>query len=139
MMAHDPFGGLSKLRPKSEEKPKEPAMKAEGADGAKTHTIEEHGDGTFTSHMHGGEPMQHPHHLHLMAHIGHHVTGGDKHHVVHHDGMEAHSHSMYEDGQHEDHEGEDSHGALDKFLGEEAQEPEHQGAEAEESPALGGM
>jgi hypothetical protein len=46
-------------------------------------------------------------------------------------GMVSHSHSINEEGQHEDHgeanSAEEAKGALGKFLGEEGEEPEHQG------------
>jgi hypothetical protein len=81
----------------------------------------------------------------MLAHLGHKVTDGDKHHIVHHDGIAAHSHSIDEQGQHTDH-GEhntanEAREAMDKFLGEESEEPQHQHGEAEneEGPALGGM
>jgi hypothetical protein len=152
-MARDGFDGLGKMR--KGEKPaytptpmgeKKPPMAGGGGEGGgeKQHTVTEHADGHFTSQMHGGEPMEHPNHLHLMAHMGHHITGGDKHHVVHHDGMEAHSHSVDESGEHMDHEGnsaDDAKMALDKFLGEEAQEPAHQdgGEQNNSEPEYGGL
>jgi hypothetical protein len=81
----------------------------------------------------------------MLAHLGHKVTDGDKHHIVHHDGIAAHSHSIDEQGQHTDH-GEhntanEAREAMDKFLGEESEEPQHQHGESEneEGPALGGM
>ena len=149
-MARDGFDGLGKMRkgekPEYKPKPMESMAKpaAETGDGGeKTHTITEHGDGHFSSQMHGGEPMEHPDHLHMMAHMGHHITGGDKHHVVHHDGMEAHSHSIDETGEHEDHQGnsaDEAKMALDKFLGEESQEPAHQDGEQQNSePEYGGL
>src|SRR5271170_7855445 len=87
-------------------------------------TITHHADGTHTSEMHGGEAMQHPDHKHLMAHIGHHLTGGDAHKVVHHDGMEAHSHMVDEQGQHQDMEGDaPMDGGMDEQGGQEEQQP----------------
>lgn len=139
-MAKDGFDGLGKMRkgerPAYEPKPKEGAMsQADGhhEGGESTTTITHHADG---SHSVDGE--HHPDHLHMLAHLGHKVTGGDKHHIVHHDGMAAHSHSIGEDGQHEDHGEEDAHGALSKFMGEEQQEPQQQG-EQESEPEYGGM
>ena len=92
-----------------------------------------------------GTREEHPDHLHMLAHLGHKVTDGDKHHIVHHDGIAAHSHSIDEQGQHTDH-GEhntanEAREAMDKFLGEESEEPQHQHGEEEneEGPALGGM
>jgi hypothetical protein len=120
--------------------------KVDGEGGETQTTITHHADGTHTSEHQDGTREEHPDHLHMLAHIGHHVTGGDKHHVVHHDGMSAHSHSIGEDGQHDDHaesnSADDARGALDKFLGEEAQEPEHQhGGEEDQQqePQYGGM
>ena len=147
------MGGLSKMGNETEKTPKPkmaekepPAGKPdEGGGETKTHTVTEHPDGHMTSAMHGGEPMEHPDHMHLLAHMGHQMTGGDKHHIVHHDGMQAHSHSIGEDGQHsetQDHNSADeAKSALDQFLGEEAQEPQHQGGALEQAaaPAYGGM
>jgi hypothetical protein len=81
----------------------------------------------------------------MLAHLGHKVTDGDKHHIFHHDGISAHSHSIDEAGNHEDHgehnTADEAKGALDKFFGEEAQEPQHAHGEEEneEGPSLGGM
>ena len=122
-----------------------PKVAGEGDEaGTKTHTIEEKPDGTFESHMNDGTAAEHPDHLHLLAHLGHQLTGGDKHHVMSHDGMTATSHMIHEDGQHEGPEehnsAEEAKQALDKFFGEEAAEPAHQeGGEEEAEPAYGGM
>jgi hypothetical protein len=98
----------------------------------KTHTITEHADGSHTSTMHDGTETHHPDHLHMMAHLGHHITGGDAHHVMHHDGMSAKSHMIHEggehDGPHEHNTADEAKQSLDKFFGEEAKEPEHWGA-----------
>jgi hypothetical protein len=133
---------------------KKPAAKmatTEGMDGAghdngeeKISTITHHADGTHTSQMHGAEPEEHPDHLHLMAHIGHSLSGGDAHHVMHHDGMEAHSHMVNEGGEHEDggshNTADEAKQSLDKFFGEEAEEPEHEHEDDEEEmPVHGGM
>jgi hypothetical protein len=144
-MARDGLDGLGKMRKgeKPEYKPKpmdggkkEDSMEGGDAGGSKT-VIEHHPDG---SHSVDGEHM--PDHLHMMAHIGHKVTG-DRHHVVHHDGMVAHSHSINEDGQHEDHgehnSADEARMALDKFMGEEAQEPQHQQDGEDSEPEYGGM
>ena len=149
-MARDGFDGLGKMRggernssyipkPHGETKPHESTEEQEKSDGGsdQIHEVHDHGDGTFHT--------EHPDHLHMLAHLGHHVTSGDKHHIVHHDGIAAHSHSIDEQGQHTDH-GEhntanEAREAMDKFLGEESEEPQHQHGEAEneEGPALGGM
>jgi hypothetical protein len=151
-MARDGFDGLGKMRkgekPAYEPKPKEgtePRPEQERSGGEKTHTWTEHGDGTHTTRMHDGSEEHHENHLAAMAHMGHHVTGGDRHHVVHHDGMAAHSHSIDEQGQHMDHgehnSADEAKQALDQFLGEEAQEPAHQHEEENEGegPVMGGM
>ena len=159
-MARDGFDGLGKMRggernssyvpkPHGETKPSEgkkaDSMEGGDAGGEKTHTITEKGDGSLHSRMHDGTEEEHPDHLHLLAHLGHQITGGDKHHIVHHDGIAAHSHSIDEQGQHEDHgthnTANEARQAMDKFLGEEAQEPQHQGGgeENEEGPVMGGM
>jgi hypothetical protein len=156
-MARDGFDGLGKMRggernssyipkPHGETKPHEGTKEQEASDGGseQVHGVHEHGDGTFHTEHPDGTREEHPDHLHLLAHLGHHLTGGDKHHIVHHDGMAAHSHSIDEQGQHEDHgehnSADEAKGALDKFLGEEAQEPQHQHEEEdEEGPVMGGM
>jgi hypothetical protein len=134
-MAKDGLDGLGKMR-KGEKaeytpKPKEGGMEKPEHEAGSSTTIEHHPDGT---HSVDGEKM--PDHLHALAHIGHKITGGDKHHIVHHDGMEAHSHSIHEDGTHEPHQ-EDAHSALDKFMGE-SQEPEREQMQ-ESQPEFGGM
>src|SRR5215472_9015672 len=106
-----------------------------------TSTITHHADGSQTSQMHGGEETHHPDHKHLMAHIGHHLSGGDAHHVTHHDGMEAHSHTVHEDGTHEPHEG-DPHESLDAMMqGGNAMGDQGQEADGmqEHEPTYGGI
>jgi hypothetical protein len=157
-MARDGFDGLGKMRggernssyipkPHGETKPHESTEKQEKSDGGsdQIHEVHDHGDGTFHTEHPDGTREEHPDHLHMLAHLGHKVTDGDKHHIVHHDGIAAHSHSIDEQGQHTDH-GEhntanEAREAMDKFLGEESEEPQHQHGEAEneEGPALGGM
>ena len=145
-MARDGLDGLSKMRrgerPEYKPKPMEgkPAEEHEG--GGDVHSIHDHGDGSFHTEHPDGTKEEHENHLAALTHTAHKITGGDKHHMVHHDGMASHSHSIGEDGQHEDHgEGnsaDEARSALDKFLGEEAQEPMHQG-EQESEPEYGGM
>jgi hypothetical protein len=119
------FPGKSETKkPAAEPMTEKPTGGEEG-----TSTITHHADGTHTSQMHGGEEMKHPDHLHLMAHIGHHLTHGDAHHVMHHDGMEEHHHSVEESGEH--HDGE-LHGD-----GEAMQEQPME--EHEMAPTYGGM
>ena len=134
-------------KPHSETKPHESTEEQEKSDGGsdQIHSVHDHGDGTFHTEHPDGTREEHPDHLHMLAHLGHKVTDGDKHHIVHHDGIAAHSHSIDEQGQHTDH-GEhntanEAREAMDKFLGEESEEPQHQHGEAEneEGPALGGM
>lgn len=155
-MARDGFDGLGKMRggernssfiskPHSFGEEKKEGSSESGEAGEKIHEVHEHGDGTFHTEHPDGTREEHPDHLHMLAHVGHHVTGGDKHHVVHHDGISAHSHSINEEGEHDDHgesnSAEDAKGALDKFLGEEAEEPAHQHGqeEHEQGPVMGGM
>jgi len=147
------MGGLSKLGGSEMERKPKPESMSKGKDdvsgepdetGTKTHTIEEHPDGHLETHMHDGTAETHPDHLHMLAHIGHHLTGGDKHHVAHHDGMAIHTHGIHEsgehDGPHEHNTAEEAKESLGKFFDEEAQEPAHQGGEgAEAMPAYGGM
>jgi hypothetical protein len=145
-MAQDFSGGIGKHQAMQSQMDsmRKPAPKemAKPAGGEKQHQITEHGDGSYTSHMDGKEE-KHPDHLHMLAHIGHHVTGGDKHHIAHHDGMGMHTHGIHEDGQHEEtqeHGSADEAGeGLKQFMGE-GEEQEPQGSEgSEESSPLGGM
>ena len=157
-MARDGFDGLGKMRggernssyipkPHSETKPHESTEEQEKSDGGsdQIHEVHDHGDGTFHTEHPDGTREEHPDHLHMRAHLGHKVTDGDKHHIFHHDGISAHSHSIDEAGNHEDHgehnTAEEAKGALDKFFGEEAQEPQHAHGEEEneEGPVMGGM
>ena len=157
-MARDGFDGLGKMRggernssyipkPHSETKPHESTEEQEKSDGGsdQIHNVHDHGDGTFHTEHPDGTREEHPDHLHMLAHLGHKVTDGDKHHIFHHDGISAHSHSIDEAGNHEDHgehnTADEAKGALDKFFGEESEEPQHQHGESEneEGSALGGM
>lgn len=102
----------------------------------KVTTVHDHGDGTFHTEHHDGSREEHPDHLHMLAHLGHHVTDGQKHHVIHHDGMTMHSHGVHEDGQHEgthDHENiEELKDSMSKFLDEEGKEGTENGSEYDE-------
>ena len=157
-MARDGFDGLGKMRggernssyipkPHGETKPHESTEEQEKSDGGsdQIHEVHDHGDGTFHTEHPDGTREEHPDHLLMLAHIGNKVTDGDKHIIFNHDGISAHSHSIDEAGNHEDHgehnTAEEAKGALDKFFGEESEEPQHQhgGEENEEGPALGGM
>lgn len=133
--------GLSMMAPKAPDVKKPMAPKVDGEHGdegdVKTHSITEHPDGHFESEM-DGEHTEHPDHMHLMAHIGHHVTGGDAHHVVHHDGMEAHSHMVHEGGEHED-GGNDPHASLDKMMGGHGEGEPQEAEQSEPEPSYGGM
>lgn len=133
--------GLSKMAPKVPDV-KKPAVKMptnEGESGNEEHitTITHHADGTHSMSSHG-EESEHPDHLHMLAHLGHHVTGGDAHHVTHHDGMEAHSHMVHEGGEHED-GGDNPHESLDKMLGADSEHEAEPEDEQESAPAYGGM
>lgn len=146
--------GLSKLAPKFASKPNPGAAKitetpkvgGEGEGDMKVHTIHEHPDGHFETHMHDGTHTEHPHHLHLMAHIGHHITGGDKHHVAHHDGMGITTHGVHESGEHDGpHEHADAEEAarhMHGFMGgEDGMDDGHASEEESEEmePSYGGM
>jgi hypothetical protein len=146
------MGGLSKMgteadkmpKPMAEPKEKPLGAKDEDGGGEKTHTLTEHGDGSMTSRMHDGTETKHPDHLHAMAHMAHHITGGDKHHMAHHDGMSTHSHSIDESGQHnETHENaspEEAGQELASAMGDGQGEPSDGGQQAEpQQPAYGGM
>ena len=103
--------------------------------GGESTTIEHHPDG---SHTMDGET--HPSHLHLMAALGHKLTG-DKQHVAHHDGMQIHTHGISEMGEHQEggshNSAEDAKEAMGNFFNEEAQEPEHQHGAPEPQHAMG--
>lgn len=125
------MGGRGKMMGKPE--PKEGKVEGEHQEGEeKTHTITEHGDGSMTSKMHDGAEEHHPDHLHMLAHLGHQVTGGDKHHIAHHDGMNTHTHGIHESGEHSEtqtHESpEEASSAMGQFMGDEDQqeEPQHE-------------
>ena len=133
-----------KMAPKMSGKP-EPKGKVEGekpdqgetARNTESTTIEHHPDG---SHTMDGET--HPSHLHLMAALGHKLTG-DKHHVAHHDGMAIHTHGITEMGEHQEggshNSAEEAKEAMGQFMDEEAQEPQHQhGPEEQEPASIGG-
>ena len=120
----------------------------ETAEGGKSLTVHDHGDGTFHTEHHDGTPEeQHPDHLHMSAHVAHHMEPEKKHFHTAHDGFEHQSHGVHEDGTHEGtdtHEDTDSlKGGMDKFLGAEQGEMKGNfgdtGSEQEEKSPLGGM
>ena len=149
-MAQDFSGGMGshkKMQGQMDQlrKPTAPGVKEPGKMGGqeKTHTITEHADGSMTSKMHDGAEEQHPDHLHMLAHVGHHITGGDKHHVAHHDGMAIHTHGIHEDGNHEEtqqHGSADEAGqSLTSMMGGDDEAPQQE-AEGQSEPApMGGM
>lgn len=102
----------------------------EGEDGVMTHEIHQHPDGHLVTRMHDGTETEHPDHLHMMAHVGHHITGGDGHHVLHRDGVSVRGHSIQESGEHsetqEHNTAEEAKDAVGKFFDEEASEPAHE-------------
>ena len=129
------MGSKPPMKGKPAPKPKEGKVEGEKPDAQpqgeeSTTTITHNADGTHTM---DGET--HPDHLHLMAHLGHKLTG-DKHHVAHHDGMNIHTHGVHESGEHEETQShntaEEAKEAMGNFFNEEAQEPEHQ-----HEPAMG--
>ena len=122
-MAPKMSGEKSKPEPKGKVEGEAPDQ---GEHAGNTTTIEHHPDG---SHTMDGET--HPSHLHVMAALGHKLTG-DKHHVAHHDGMAVHSHGVTEMGEHQ----EGTHGSaeeagqhLTQFMGDgdeqQQEEPQH--------------
>lgn len=116
----------------------------EQEEGAEKTTIHHHDDGSFhVEHADGSKSDSLPSHLHVAAHIAHHLSGGDAHHVTHHDGIGFASHGVREGGEHEGPEqhntADDAKEALGRFFNEEAQEPEHQhGGEEEPSASMAG-
>ena len=144
------LGGFGKLHSEAKKPAKDGSMKGEekpeheqthGAEGEeKTTTITHHADGTHTME-HDGESSDHPHHMHLASHLAHKLSGGDAHHVTHHDGMEAHSHTVDEQGEHADHEG-DPHESLAAMMGGGMQDEGAMGEQHPEhpmEPTYGGM
>lgn len=123
---------LQDLMPKGEgvSAPKAPGIKAPGmkggGEGVKVHEIHEHPDGHLETHMHDGTHTEHPDHLHALAHIGHHISGGDAHHIAHHDGFAFRGHGITPEGEHgetHDHDNlEDLKSSMDEFLAEEGKE-----------------
>jgi hypothetical protein len=129
--------GLNRLAPdaadtkKGAEKPM-PKGGVSGEKGEEQTTITHHGDGTHTTQHADGSSEEHPDHLHMLASLGHKITGGDKHHIAHHDGGGAVTeHGINEDGEHYD--GEDQDG------GEGGDEAGGRGAGDREEPSYGGM
>jgi hypothetical protein len=130
--------------PKEGKKDEPAGVEGEGDSQIQTHTVERHPDGHLVSKLHDGTETEHPDHMHMLAHLGHHMTGGDKHHIAHHDGMEVHSHGIHEDGQHD---GPHSHGSgmeagqhMGQFMdGQGGGEQMAQEGEPEQEPAYGGM
>ena len=125
--------GKEAPKPKGEVK----GEKGDGAgDAESSTTITHHADG---SHSIDGE--HHPTHLHMLAALGHKVTGGDKHHIAHHDGMAIHTHGIHESGEHagpmSHNSAEEAKEALGQFMDEEAQEPAHQHGGQEEAEPMG--
>jgi hypothetical protein len=128
--------GLSKLgggnlpdRTKGGQKPTPKGFTA-GQKGDEQQTvITHHADGTHSTQHADGSSEEHPDHLHLLASIGHKVSGGDKHHIVHHEaGGDKTEHGINEDGTHYD--GADT-AASD---GTETEQPEE-----ENEPSYGGL
>ena len=128
-MAPKMGGEKSKPEPKGKVEGEKPDQ-GEHAGNTESTTIEHHPDG---SHTMDGET--HPSHLHLMAALGHKLTG-DKHHVAHHDGMAIHTHGISEMGEHQEggshNSAEEAGNAMKQFMDEEAQEPAHQGGGMEQ-------
>lgn len=136
------LGGLGKMGSVMKDKPKEPKAPAEPkepkADGGEegSTTITHHADGT---HSVDGEKM--PDHLHMLAHIGHKITG-DAHHMMHHDGMEMHTHGVHESGEHMPTASggpEEAHASMDAMMGAEPKDGPSEDAEGEHQMAYGGM
>jgi hypothetical protein len=143
------MGGMGKMGHTMPAK-SDPMKKEQGKTGGemgegKQTTITHNEDGTHSVHHADGEQSDHPDHLHMLTHIGHKVTGGDKHHMVHHDGMQMHSHGVHESGEHDgthSHENLDElKSSMDQFLGEEGQEGQSAGGDVAQmpEPAMGGM
>jgi hypothetical protein len=145
--------GLGKLAPdladarKGGQKPF-PAGRVSGEKGEEQTVVTHHGDGTHTTQHSDGSTEEHPDHLHMLASLGHKLSGGDKHHVVQDKGDTFAQHGIYEDGEHygsHDHENVDElKSSMGKFLDEEGQEWAGEGKDAQkpeerDEPAYGGM
>lgn len=153
-MPRDEKGGfhISGLRPVDGKLPgvkapgiKKPEMGAKVAEGGKSTTLHDHGDGTFHSEGHDGAREEHPDIGHALTHIGHMHAEGKRHHV-HHDGMAMHSHGVNEAGEHDgthDHENIDElKESMGKFLDEEGKEGSENGGgydQEENGGQLGGF
>jgi hypothetical protein len=93
--------------------PKAPSMSGSGKEGMKSE--EKTGD-----------------HMHAAAESMHQAEPHKKHMVVSHDGFEAKSHSVDEQGNHEEHEGDDATDHVNKFMGSDEGTEEHDGGEEPE-------
>lgn len=129
-------GMESKAREDGDGKPKE-----ENSETGGKMSVEPNGSGGFKT----SDGADHPDHLHAVAHIAHHLSGGDSHHIAHHDGMSHRSHGIHEDGSHEethDHSNiEDLKSNLGQFFNEEDQEGKPKQEEdggGEHEPQIGG-
>ena len=71
-------------------------------------------------------------HMHEAAESMHKAEPHSKHMVVSHDGFEAKSHSVDEQGQHEEHEGQDADEHVKRFMGADEGTEEHDGGEEPE-------
>jgi hypothetical protein len=111
------------------------ASKAKMEPGAEDHVkLEDHGDGTFTTHHPGEEPVDHETIGHMHAHLSaKHGEPGHKHFHAHSDGESMHTHSADGGGEPEsrmDNE-EGAHDHLDEAMGsmgnEDADEGQQEG------------
>lgn len=71
-------------------------------------------------------------HMHEAAESMHKAEPHKKHMIVSHDGFEAKSHSVDEQGNHEEHEGDDATDHVNKFMGSDEGTEEHDGGEEPE-------
>ena len=93
--------------------------------------IHKHEDGGYHTEDHEGKREEHPDLTHALAHAAGHHEPGEKHSVFAHHEDGSHTSSHHEGGgsvtgPEEHNSADEAKGALDKFLGEEAQEPQHQ-------------
>ena len=113
-----------------------------GAQGEERTTITHHADGTHTSEHADGTKEEHPDHLHLVASLGHKLSGGDKHDVVEDTGGGFRQHGGDEAGEHYGTHDHDTVDALKDSMGKYLGGEEDGTAEAqpeERDQAYGGM
>jgi hypothetical protein len=113
------------------------------SEGKNTHELEDHGDGTFSTHHPEHGSQEHPTLGHALAHMAHHhAEDGHKHMHIHHDGETVHSHAAGGGGEQESREGgmDEAHQHLDEHMGDGGEGAEEdQPGESESGDGLEGL